>query len=90
MIIEIRADKLQNFEEVFLRELFIRFRKEFSNSEIIGLNQQKMIRFPLLRVWFKGWRFNKREADYILRKWDKFNYCKRIPYVGVKINGVGD
>ena len=86
MIIEIQANKLQNFEGVFLSNLFTRFKYDFSNSEIVGLNHQKIIRFPLVWSWFKNWRFSKEEANYILKKWGESGCCKRIPYNGIKIN----
>ncbi len=85
MFIEIPANKLQNFEKRLWRELFIRFKKDFSNSEIVGLNQRNIIRFPLVWSWFKGWRFTKEEADYILKKWEKQGKCKRVPYNGILI-----
>jgi len=89
MIIEIKANELQNFEERLFEELFTRFKKDFSNCGIVGLNRRKVIRFPLVWSWFKNWRFNKNEANYIIKKWEESGCCKRVPYSGIKLP-VGD
>ncbi|PIW41794.1 MAG: hypothetical protein CO092_01470 [Candidatus Aenigmarchaeota archaeon CG_4_9_14_3_um_filter_37_18] len=88
--LELEANRLQKIEQKFLEELFIRFNKHFSNSRLVGLNQEKIIKFPIIWSWFKNWRFSKKEAKYIIQRWDELGFCIRIPYVGVKINDDGE
>jgi hypothetical protein len=77
--------KANKVEENFVNFLFERFKDNFSNSNFVKLNSEKIIKFPLVFYWFRTFKFTKNEAKWVISKWVEAGLVERVPFHGIKI-----